>query len=72
MIEKSDSNTQDHPIIATGYKYKILDCNGCEIPNHYSGRKRTFDEAKKMAEQLNKDGEYSPYRMVYINNVWGL
>lgn len=51
-----------------GYKvlYKILDKMGDEMPEHYSGRERTFDEAKKMIDRLNKDGEFKPYTMIQV------
>lgn len=42
-------------------KYKILDCNGYEMPNHYSGRLRTYEEAENMVKSLNEKGEYKPY-----------
>lgn len=37
--------------------YKIVDKDGIEMPDHYSGRRRTYDEAKKMVDGLNKNGE---------------
>ena len=37
-------------------RYKILDCNGVEMPDHYSGRGRTYKEAKIMIDKLNKNG----------------
>ena len=43
--------------------YKIVDKNGCEMPGHYSGRNRTYEEAKKMVDKLNKNGEHRPYTM---------
>lgn len=43
------------------YKYKILDCDGIEMPRHYSGRLRTYEEAVKIVNDLNKKGEYTPY-----------
>lgn len=47
--------------------YKILDKNGIEMPNHWSGRRRTYEEAKKIIDNLNKNGEYSPYTMIEID-----
>jgi hypothetical protein len=44
------------------YEWMILDKNGDEMPRHHSGRLRTLDEAKKMVDRLNKDGEYKPYK----------
>lgn len=44
--------------------FKILDKNGFEMPKHYSGRNRTEEEAKKILNRLNKNGEYSPYTMI--------
>lgn len=43
--------------------YKIVDKNGIEIPVHYSGRHRNYEEAKKIIERLNKNGEHKPYKM---------
>jgi hypothetical protein len=43
--------------------YKILDRHGIEFPLHYSGRRRTYEEAKKMINMLNLNGEYKPYIM---------
>ena len=48
-------------------QYKIFDKNGIEMPAHYTGRSRTFDEAKEMLNLLNESGEYRPYTMVEIN-----
>jgi hypothetical protein len=53
--------TQNNDVIGI---YKILDKDGVEIPRHWSGRFRTYDEAKKMVDSLNKNGEYRPYTMV--------
>ena len=44
--------------------YKIVDKNGYEMPEHYSGRNRTYEEAKKMVDNLNKNGEHRPYTMI--------
>ena len=41
--------------------YTIFDKNDMELPEHYSGRGRTWDEAKKLVEGLNKTGEFKPY-----------
>jgi hypothetical protein len=46
--------------------YKILDKDGIEMPVHYSGRYRTYNEAKKLLDRLNKNGEYKPYTMVKL------
>ena len=46
--------------------YKILDKDGIEMPDHYSGRRRTYDEVKKMLDRLNVIGEYKPYTMVEV------
>jgi len=46
--------------------YKILDKNGFEMPDHWSGRRRTYLEAKKMIDMLNKNGEERPYTMVEV------
>lgn len=50
----------------TRNEYKILDRNGNEMPDHYSGRRRTFEEAKRMVENLNKNREYKPYTMIKV------
>lgn len=47
--------------------YTIIDKDGYEMPKHYSGRYRTYDEALRLLNHLNKDGEYKPYKMVSIN-----
>ena len=44
--------------------YKIIDRERCELPPHYSGRQRTYDEAKKLVDALNKNGKYGPYEMI--------
>ena len=44
--------------------FKILDKDGIEMPNHYTGRRRTYEEAKKILNRLNKNGEFKPYTMV--------
>lgn len=49
--------------------YKILDKNGIEMPDHHSGRPRTYLEAKRMVDLLNSPnnkGEYYPYKMEEI------
>lgn len=46
------------PVVTCSY-FKILDKDGIEMPDHWSGRRRTYDEAKKMVDSLNKNGEYS-------------
>lgn len=46
--------------------YKVVDRDGLEMPPHYSGRHRTYKEAKRLIELLNKHGEYPPYRMISI------
>lgn len=50
----------------SGSYFKILDKDGIEMPDHYSGRRRTYEEAKKMVDSLNKNGEYRPYTMVEV------
>lgn len=47
--------------------YDILDKNGMELPSHYSGRDRTYVEAKKMLDSFNQNGEYKPYTLKLIN-----
>lgn len=47
-------------------QYKILDCNGIEMPDHGSGRRRTLEEAKEVVKHLNENGEHAPYRFEEI------
>lgn len=47
-------------------RFKIVDKDGIEMPDHYSGRRRTYEEAKKMVDRLNKNGEYKPYKMIEV------
>lgn len=48
-------------------RFKILDCNGVEMPGLYGGFEyRTFEQATKLIENLNKDGEYRPYKMIAV------
>jgi hypothetical protein len=44
-------------------RYLIFDCNGMTFPNHYSNRNRTYEEAKKLIDKLNVNGEFRPYTM---------
>ena len=44
--------------------YEIVAGDGTIMPMHYSGRRRTYEEAKIMVDRLNKNGEYPPYKMV--------
>lgn len=48
------------------YVYSIVDKYGIEMPLHYSGRYRTYDEAKKLCDGLNETGEFKPYQIVDI------
>ncbi len=50
----------------SGSYFKILDKDGVEMPDHYSGRRRTYEEAKNMVDSLNKNGEFRPYTMVEV------
>lgn len=43
--------------------YKIIDKNGIELPRHWTGRYRTYEEAVKILNNINIDGEYKPYKM---------
>jgi hypothetical protein len=64
-----NTNKQDKPYTISGASsrfYKIVDKDGIEMPDHYSGRKRTYEEAKKMVDRLNKNGEYKPYGMIEV------
>jgi len=62
---KDNFNATSHKTAVSG-SYKILDKDGVEIPDHWSGRRRTYEEAKKMVDSLNKNGEYRPYTMVEV------
>ena len=53
-------------IFSVSSRYEILDKNGDKMPDHHSGRKRTYEESRRMLEKLNYDGEYKPYKMVAI------
>jgi hypothetical protein len=44
--------------------YKIVDKNDIEFPSHYSGLGRTEEQAKKILQQLNENGEHRPYKMI--------
>lgn len=61
----SFANHNNTNTIVSG-SYKILDKDGVEMPDHWSGRRRTYEEAKKMVDSLNKNGEYRPYTMVKV------
>ncbi len=60
------AQTPSLDIAGVSGSYSILDKNGIEMPDHYSGRRRTYEEAKKMVDSLNKNGEYRPYTMVKV------
>lgn len=62
-IENSQPTLQQHNVSGS---YKILDRNGIEMPDHWTGRRRTYEEAKKMLDGLNKNGEHRPYTMVEV------
>jgi hypothetical protein len=61
--ENGQPTLQQHNVSGS---YKILDKDGIEMPDHYSGRRRTYEEAKKMVDNLNKNGEYRPYTVVEV------
>ena len=46
--------------------FKILDKDGIEMPDHWTGRRRNYDEATKLLNVLNNNGEYKPYTMVEV------
>jgi len=68
MENKSENLEQNPPFCKTDVSgsYKILDKDGVEMPDHWSGRRRTYEEAEKMVDSLNKNGEYRPYTMVKV------
>lgn len=68
MKKESTELTQNPSFCKTDVSgsYKILDKDGIEMPDHWSGRRRTYEEAKKMVDSLNKNGEYKPYTMVEV------
>jgi hypothetical protein len=43
--------------------YKIFDKNEKEMPMHFEGRHRTYDEAKILIERLNKVSDNAPYEI---------
>lgn len=51
--------------------YKVMDCDGIEMPRHYSGRLRTKEEAQRLIDSLNRNGEYKPYKMISIHEDKG-
>lgn len=54
-------------IALCGQLYKIVDRNGYEMPEHYSGRHRTYKEAKRMVDRLNDSSDrHKPYKMVPV------
>jgi hypothetical protein len=65
-----NNSTEFHQWILNSSKtsgnYKIIDNQGIELPKHYSGRYRTYEEAKKMVDNLNIHGEYKTYTMVKV------
>ena len=64
-----NTDKQDKPYTISGVNsrfYKIVDKDGIEMPRHYSGRRRNYEESKKMVDRLNKNGEYKPYKMVEV------
>lgn len=46
--------------------YTIIDCNGVEQPK-YNGQYRTYAKAIKLADELNRSGEYRPYTVKVVN-----
>ena len=65
----NNTKNKDKPYTISGVSsrfYKIVDKDGIEMPDHYSGRRRTYEEAKKMVDGLNKNGEHKPYKMVEV------
>lgn len=48
--------------------FDISDKYGYILPRHYTGRARTFEEAKKLLDNLNRNGEYRPYKMIHVGN----
>lgn len=69
-LEEQNLNEPQKPQLnigaVSGSYFKILDKDGVEMPDHYSGRRRTYEEAKKMVDSLNKNGEFRPYIMVEV------
>lgn len=54
----------------THRRFKIIDCNGVEIPGLYGGFEyRTFEQATRLIENINKKGEYPPYRIVAVKEA---
>lgn len=44
--------------------YKIVDKNGFELPDKHPDQQRTYDEAKRIVDRLNENGEHKPYKMI--------
>jgi len=64
-LENSTEQALTIPVVSSRF-YKIVDKDGIEMPDHYSGRRRSYEEAKKMVDGLNKNGEYKPYKMIEV------
>lgn len=47
-------------------EYFLMAGDGVIMPDHYSGRRRNFEEAIKMRDSLNKNGEFPPYKMFRV------
>lgn len=64
-IEKYLTKVECNNILAHSQDlYDIEDKNGSIMPRHYSGRARTKEEAEKLINNLNNNGEYKPYKLV--------
>tara|TARA_R110002051_G_C8669321_1_gene490164 strand:- start:862 stop:1083 length:222 start_codon:yes stop_codon:yes gene_type:complete len=66
IITNVDKQKQCDIHVVSSRFYKIVDKHGIEMPDHYSGRRRNYREAKKMVDGLNKNGEHKPYKMIEV------
>lgn len=65
--KQTSSGNSTKPIVSRRSLFDIVDKDGTVMPRHYSGRARTLDEAQKMLDGLNINGEYRPYKMIPAN-----
>ena len=60
---KEDETKQCTIPSVSGSFYKILDCEGVEMPDNWAVKPRTYERVKILLDRLNKNGEYKPYTM---------
>mgnify|MGYP001231120414 CR=1 FL=1 len=67
LNDKLSNEAQTQPSClgaVSGSYYKILDCNGDELPDDWAITPRTYERVKRLLDRLNVNGEYRPYTMV--------